>query len=107
MIARVWKGTAPLESADAYQQHVRRQVFPKLSRLDGYVSGLVLRHDEGSGVDFLVITQWTSLEAIRAFAGDDIERAVVEPDARALLSYAAPTARHFQIVATDGDVRRT
>ncbi len=49
-------------------------------------------------VEFLVLTRWTSLDAIRAFAGDDIRKAVVEPEAAALLASFDSTVEHFEVV---------
>jgi heme-degrading monooxygenase HmoA len=98
MILRTWKGRARAESADAYLRHVTAAVFPALRRLPGYIRGRVFRRRRDGGVEFLVVTEWASWEAIRAFAGDDIDRAVVEPDAEAVLSDYDRRVDHFELV---------
>jgi hypothetical protein len=45
-----------------------------------------------------VLTAWESMEAVRGFAGDDPERAVVEPEARAVLSDFDESVRHYELV---------
>jgi hypothetical protein len=49
-------------------------------------------------VEFLVLTRWASMDAIRAFAGDDVGRAVVEPDAIAALVSFDRTVRHYELL---------
>jgi heme-degrading monooxygenase HmoA len=98
MIIRCWRGRARAESADAYQRHVATTVFPKLEQLNGYVHGRVLRRDIDDFVEFLVMTEWASSSAIRAFAGDTPDHAVVEPEARTLLSDFDLRVEHFEVV---------
>ncbi len=98
MIVRLWKGRAPAETADAYQKHVEMSVFPKLRALEGYLRGRVARRPVDRHVEFLVMTEWASWDAIRSFAGDTPDRAVVEPSARAVLSDFDPHVEHFEVV---------
>ncbi|MPZ21127.1 MAG: antibiotic biosynthesis monooxygenase [Luteitalea sp.] len=97
MIVRLWRGRARRERADAYQAYVVTAVFPKLVAIDGYVGGRVLRRDTGTDVEFLVVTEWASWDAIRAFAGGRPEVAVIEPDARAMLTDVDEHVRHFAV----------
>jgi heme-degrading monooxygenase HmoA len=101
MILRLWKGRARIDSADAYQQHVTTTVFPKLQALPEYVRGRVLRRTVDGQVEFLVMTEWVSLDAVRTFAGDALDRAVVDPAARAVLTTFDDHVEHFEIVADD------
>lgn len=98
MIVRLWKGRAPAESADLYERHVATAVFPKLEALEGYLRGRVGRREVDRHVEFLVMTEWASWSAIRAFAGDTPDRAVVEPAARAVLSDFDAHVEHFEVV---------
>jgi heme-degrading monooxygenase HmoA len=98
MIVRLWKGRARPESADEYERHVATAVFPKLEHLDGYLRGRVLRRTVDRHVEFLVVTEWASWTAIRAFAGDVPDRAVVDSDARAILSDFDTHVEHFEVV---------
>ena len=105
MIVRLWKGRTRPELADAYQRHVATKVFPKLKALDGYVRGRVLRRDVAGHVEFLVMTEWASVRAIEAFAGDTPDRAVVEPAARAVLADFDAQVDHFEVVEESGGTR--
>jgi heme-degrading monooxygenase HmoA len=97
MVVRSWKGRARPESADAYQRHVVTSVFPALKKLPGFLGARVLRRALGDRVEFLVLTEWESLDAIRGFAGDPIDRAVVEPAAQAVLSDFDDRVEHYDV----------
>jgi hypothetical protein len=62
----------------------------------------LLRRDDGQEIAFVTITRFESLDAVRAFAGQDYERAVVEPEARALLSRFDQRSDHYEIVIDRG-----
>ena len=57
-----------------------------------------MRQDRAGQIEFVVMTRWASLEAIRAFAGEALERAVVEPGAVAALERFDETVRHYEAV---------
>jgi len=86
MIARIWRGWAPPATADDYQRHYESEVSGQLRSVAGFRGARLLRRDDGPEVMFTSIVFFTSLDAVRAFAGDDCERAVVEPAARRALS---------------------
>jgi heme-degrading monooxygenase HmoA len=98
MIVRVWRGEAMAEKADAYHQHVTRNVFPLLTKIAGHRGAYVLRRESGDRVEFLVATLWESMDSIREFAGDRPEAAVVEPEARAVLANYDDFVRHYDLV---------
>jgi heme-degrading monooxygenase HmoA len=99
MIGRLWHGWTTPENAPRYEEHLRRETFPGLRTIEGYVDGYVLRRDSGDRVDFAVLTLWESLEAIRAFAGDDYETAVVPPAARRALCGFDEQVTHYEVLA--------
>jgi heme-degrading monooxygenase HmoA len=74
VISRHWCGVARSASADAYVRHLQTETFPAIRKLPGFVSAAILRRSVSSGVEFLVVTQWSSVEAIRAFAGTEVEQ---------------------------------
>jgi heme-degrading monooxygenase HmoA len=77
-------------------------VLPELRKLDGFVDASLLRQERGHEVGIFIITTWKSKNAIRAFAGEDIERAVVEQEAvNALTSFDA-TVQHWDILSPAG-----
>ena len=95
MIARLWRGRARTpKDADAYQRHVTGTVLPSIASIEGHRGAQVLRRGE----EFLVITFWESMDAIRRFAGEDPERAVVEPEARAVLADFDDFVRHYEVM---------
>ena len=98
MIVRAFHATATAEGADAYHQHFTRSVLPALQRIDGYRGAYLLRRDRDSHVELQVLTLWDSLGAISRFAGTDLEHAVVEPAAQAVLASYDPTVTHHTVV---------
>ena len=72
--------------------------FPSIHRLSGFIGADLLRRDLDGEVAFITITRFESLEAVRAFAGADYERAVIEPEARALLSRCDERSAHYEVV---------
>ena len=98
MIARTWRGQAAPDQADAYYRHVTGTVFPEVARIAGHRGGYVLRREADGAVEFLVVTLWDSMDAVRAFAGADPDVAVVEPAARAVLSGYDDFVQHYEVV---------
>jgi heme-degrading monooxygenase HmoA len=79
-----------------YRAHFGSEVLPRLRRVAGFLSAQLLERRVGDRVEFLVMSEWASWEAVQRFAGDDPGRAVVEPEAqRMLLEYDA-TVEHFE-----------
>lgn len=102
MIVRLWRGRASPANAAAYLSHLTNTVFPKLATIDGFLGGRALRRETGGEVEFLVMTEWTSWQAVRAFAGNQPDVAVVEPDARAVLSHMDEHVEHFDMAYQAG-----
>ncbi len=102
MIARLWRGQAKRALAHAYPEHFAQHVRPALAALSGHRGAWLLRRDSGEQVEFLTVTLWDSRDSIRAFAGDDIDVAVVEPEARAVLASFDDVALHFEVVSGAG-----
>ena len=96
MVIRMWTAHATSEGAARYQEHFASHVLPTLSRLDGYLGASLLGRNHGQEVELVVLTRWRSIEAVRAFTGDDLERAVVAEEARAVLTRWEPRVRHYE-----------
>ena len=101
MIARIWSAQTTPAHAPAYATHLQHHVLPELRGLDGYAGTVLLQRAAPQGVEVLVITWWRSLAAIRAFAGADLERAVVADEARAVLKKFDRRVRHYEVVVED------
>lgn len=99
MILRAWRGYAHPATADAYPRHLLKFVRPKLAQLEGFRGLYLLRRVAEHEVEYQVLTLWESMAAVRAFAGPNPERAVVEPEARgALIRYDA-VVEHYEVLA--------
>jgi antibiotic biosynthesis monooxygenase (ABM) superfamily enzyme len=96
MITRLWRGWTATENADAYERFLLAALFPAMRDIDGFEGADVLRRAEEDEVAFVTLTRFASLDAIRAFAGDDLEVPVLEPQALALLSRYDERAQHFE-----------
>lgn len=97
MIARTWRGTAMLGKAADYQRHFTTNVAPHLKQLAGHEGAYLLRREDQGEVEFLAVTLWDSIESIRAFAGQNPNVAVVEPEGQAALSRFDEFARHYEV----------
>jgi heme-degrading monooxygenase HmoA len=98
MIVRLWTGRANPGDELAYVAHLEQVVIPEIRAVSGNRGAQVLRGLGERGRDFVVLTYWTDLESIEAFAGSDVRTAVVPAEARALLSDFEPVANHFDVV---------
>lgn len=97
-VVRQWKGVVKPGLADEYVRHLRQETIPELSRIEGFVMVSIARRDVVDGTEFQVTTYWQSLDAIAAFAGKDVTRAVVPPAAQALMVRYDDRAVHYDIV---------
>lgn len=102
MILRVWRARADRGREAAYPEFFRHHVVPALHAVPGFLDATLAARDVDGAVEFTVISRWESLEAIRGFAGDDIERAVVEPAAIAVLRDYDRTVEHLAVIDETG-----
>jgi heme-degrading monooxygenase HmoA len=98
MIGRLWRGSTTIENAAAYENVLRTLVLPELDQIPGSNGAYVLRRDVDGGVEFITLTLFDSLDAVKAFAGENYEQAVILPEAQALLSTFESKAAHYEIV---------
>jgi heme-degrading monooxygenase HmoA len=98
MIIRKWRGRARQSNADAYPRHFREKLVPELRKVPGFVGAYLSRRQLGRQIEFLVLTRWQSMDAIRGFAGADTEKAVVDPDAIAALVEFDSAVHHYVVI---------
>jgi heme-degrading monooxygenase HmoA len=100
MISRVWHGWTNRENADAYEELLRKEIFGNIAKrqIHGYHGIHLLRRDVENGAEFVTIMWFDTLDAVRAFAGDEYEVAVVPPKARRLLSRFDAISAHYNVV---------
>lgn len=102
MIIREWRGRASPSRADAYPTHFRDKVVAELRGLPGFLGASLSRRQHNGQVEFLVLTRWRSIDAIRDFAGSDVAKAVVEPGAAAALLDFDATVQHYEVIEEIG-----
>jgi heme-degrading monooxygenase HmoA len=98
MISRQWRGLAKPSLADSYVKHLRQETFPKLRDIPGFVDASILRRNLDEGVEFLIVTRWKSMEAIRQFTGREADVAVVPEKVREMMIDYDRTVRHYQML---------
>lgn len=98
MMARIWRGWARAADADRYETLFRDEVLPAVTRgVSGYRRTELLRRSVGDEVEFTTIFYFDSMEAIRAFAGDPMDRAVVPAAVQDLLIRFDETVTHHEL----------
>ena len=105
MISRHWTGICRRDRADAYIHHLRSETFPALTTIAGFVRASILKRDVERGTEFQIVTVWESLEAIKSFAGEDAEAAVVPLVAQAMMVEFDSPASNYEVVHTSRDAQ--
>jgi len=98
MISRHWRGIAKPALAQAYVEHLQSETFPAIRSLPGFVSASILRRTVAEGTEFLIVTQWESLDSIQAFAGHHVESAVVPQNVHEMMVDYDRVVRHHEVV---------
>jgi hypothetical protein len=99
MIVRAWRGYGAVTESELYPRHLLHSVRPKLEQLPGFRGLYLLRRRDLEEIEFLVLTLWESMDAARAFAGEQPGLAVVEPEAQAALVRFDKTVDHYEVLA--------
>lgn len=106
MIARTWHGRVPAEKADTYYAYLLRTGLSDYASTPGNRGVHVLRRTEGGVTHFLLLTFWESLDAIKAFAGQDYERARYYGEDDDYLLEREPLVMHYDVLDA-GSARTT
>jgi heme-degrading monooxygenase HmoA len=104
MISRIWHGWTKPEDADTYERMLRDEVLPGIHRVGGYQGAYLLRRDSGNETEFVTITLFENLDAVRRFAGEDYSRAVIHEPARRLFTRFDERSVHYETVLTPEQV---
>jgi len=101
MISRVWHGRTAPGNADAYEALLKEEIFVGIGdrQIEGYRGIHLFRRDLADEVEFVTVMWFDGLDAVRAFAGEEYEVAVVPPQARALLSHFDARSQHYEVRA--------
>lgn len=98
MIIREWRGRANHLRGKAYPRHFHMVILPELRRLKGFRGATLAQRKLDDRIEFIVLTRWESFESIRAFAGSDMERAIIEPAAAAALVEFDARVHHYEVI---------
>ncbi len=103
MISRIWHGWTRPDNADKYEALLKEEIFIGIQNrhIRGFKGIQLLRRDLGDEVEFVTIMRFESLDAIREFAGENYELAVVPEKARAVLSRFDERSQHYDIRIED------
>ncbi len=101
MISRVWHGWTSPSNADKYEALLETEIFAGIQNrsIPGYRGIQLFRRDVGDEVEFVTVMWFDSLDAVRLFAGEDYEAAVVPPKARQVLARFDPRSQHYEVRA--------
>ncbi len=101
MISRIWHGWTAPGNADKYEAMLKEEIFVVIHNrhISGFKGIQLLRREVGEEVEFVTIMVFDSLAAVREFAGEDYELAVVPKKARAVLSHFDERSQHYEIRA--------
>ncbi len=104
MISRIWHGWTTPQNADAYEALLQSEIFVGIQgrQIPGYRGIQLLRRESGDEVEFVTIMRFDALDAVRIFAGEDYEVAVVPLAARAILSHFDARSQHYEVRAEQG-----
>jgi len=99
MIGRIWHGYTTPENADIYENLLKEEIFTGIRdrQIPGFQEIQLLRRELEDEVEFVTIMWFDSIEAVRIFAGEDYEMAVVPPKARAVLSHFDERSQHYEV----------
>jgi heme-degrading monooxygenase HmoA len=99
MIGRIWHGWTTPQNADVYEALLREEIFTGIEnrQINGFEGIQLFRRETGGEVEFVTIMWFDSLQAVRDFAGEDYEQAVVPPKARAVLTRFDARSQHYEV----------
>ena len=98
VIARIWHGRTLTSKADEYYAYLKEAGIDKIEAIQGNLGAQVLRRTEDKTTEFTVISYWESREAIKKFAGDDIEKTHFLPKDPQYLLELEPKVKHFEVL---------
>ena len=102
MVTRMWRGWTARTAADDYERFLLDELFPSMIQIQGFRGADVLRRPDGGEVAFVTLVRFEALGDVKGFAGDDWERAVIEPRAAELLTRWDEQAAHYETMSFAG-----
>ncbi len=100
MIIRMWHGRVNRNDARAYREFLKQRAIPDYQSVKGNIDVKILERREEDATHFITMTMWESLDAIKAFAGENLERAKYYPEDKGYLLEFEATVVHYEVVGT-------
>jgi heme-degrading monooxygenase HmoA len=100
MLARIWRGTVRRSDADAYAAYMGQNGLAEYEATPGNRGAWMLRRDLDDRTEFVMFTLWETIDAVKAFAGEDHERAVFYPEDDRFLIERDLDATHYEVAGS-------
>lgn len=99
MIARVWHGWTKAVDAPAYEEMLRKEIFPGIAqrKINGYHGAELFIRQDGDEVEFMTLLRFDSMDAVKEFAGSDERKPVIYPKAEPLLVRMDERSQHYRV----------
>jgi len=103
MIARIWQGITLTAKAEQYLEYLNTAVLPACQAAEGHEGLFILKEIRGELTYFLLLSLWTSDQALEKFTGGNAEEVNLSPEEKSLLVAYESSARHYEVLLTEGD----
>jgi heme-degrading monooxygenase HmoA len=100
MIARIWRGAVRQEDGDVYEQYIRETGVAEYKATAGNLGVTMMRRQVGDRTEFMLLSLWESLDAVKAFAGEDYEKGVYYPEDDRYLVDRDEKSSHWEVTAS-------
>ena len=97
-ILREWRGRSKPEKAAATLEHYVTNLKPVMAKSPGFISASLGSRDIGGLVEFILISRWRDMDAVKAFAGQAPEKAVLPEGTESVLEDSDNFVRLFEII---------
>lgn len=94
----MWHGTVPAAKAGDYREFLIARAIPDYQSVEGNLNVYILERSEGAITHFITLTHWKDMDAVKAFAGEDVAAAKYYPEDRDFLLELEPTVVHYEVV---------
>jgi heme-degrading monooxygenase HmoA len=97
MIARIWRGAVRPEHTDEYVSYINDTGMEEYRSTPGNHGAWIMHRRRGDVTEIVTFSLWEDMDAVRAFAGEDPERAVYYPEDDRYLVERGPTVEHYEV----------
>lgn len=97
MIARIWKGVTKKKDTKRYLGYLKVTGLKEYAATEGNMGAYVLTRQVGGDTEFLLLSFWRSMDDVKGFAGEDVEKAVYYPADKEFLLDMVPIVDHYEV----------